>query len=311
MTIGRASNNALVDLVCLSIVICLTMMAGSAKTLATEPQRLSYGRVEYRDLSEASGLAVSHENTGVLWMHNDGASPRVYAISKAGKSLGAFDLAVVVTDVEDIAIGPGPAEGKDYVYVGDIGDNESRRRSIRICRFAEPAIDQKRRVFERITEVEQFHLTYPDGPRDAEALMVDPENGDLYVVSKEKKRGQVYRIPGKKLVPGETLELELVLKLKAKKVSGGDISRDGLAVILRTESDGWLWHRQKGTTVVDTLATTTPQEVQVRARTQDRNGESIGFDPEGKGYYSVSEGKHQEIYWFRIPPAKSEGQRGE
>jgi hypothetical protein len=280
----------------------LSLLTQAPPSLGTEPERVSYGKVEYRDLDETSGLVVSRRNEGVLWMHNDGASPRVYAVSKAGRSLGAFDLAVVVTDVEDIAIGPGPDKERDYLYLGDIGDNDSRRRSIRICRFAEPKIDPKQRVFERITEVEEFHLTYPHGPRDAEALLVDPENGDIYVVSKEKRRGQVYKAPGDKLVPGETLELQLVLNLKAKKVSAGDISADGSSIILRTESEGWLWRRPKGAEIVNSLATTSPQEVQVRAKTQDRNGESVGFDAEGKGYYTISEGKHQDIFWFRLPP---------
>lgn len=279
----------------------LSFILATGSIHAAEPQRLSFGKVEYRELDETSGLAVSRQNSGVLWMHNDGASPRVYAVSKAGKALAAFDLGVVVTDIEDIAIGPGPTEGRDYVYLGDIGDNDDRRRSIRICRFEEPSLDQKERTYARISDVEQFQLTFPDGPHDAECLMVDPVSGDIYVVSKEKKRGRVYRIAGDKLVAGETSELQLVLNLKVKKVSGGDISPDGSSIILRNESDGWLWRRPEGESIVNTMATTSPVELQVRARDQDRNGESVGFDPEGKGYFTISEGKHQEIYWFRLP----------
>lgn len=286
------------------VAIGLTLLTSFAQ--AAEPERLSFGKVEYRELDETSGLAVSRQNNGAIWMHNDGASPRVYVVSKAGKALAAFDLAVVVSDIEDIAIGPGPTEGRDYIYMGDIGDNEANRRSIRVCRFEEPSIDQKRRTYARITEVEQFHLVYPDGPRDAECLMVDPETGDIYVVSKEKKRGRVYRAEGDKLVAGETTKLQVVLNLKVKKVSGGDISPDGRSIILRNEGDGWLWRRPPGESLINAMATTSPQEVQVRARTQDRNGESVGFDPEGKGYYTISEGKHQEIYWFRLP-AGAEG----
>jgi hypothetical protein len=42
-----------------------------------------------------------------------------------------------VRDCEDIAVGPGPVKGKSYVYDGDIGDNDSKRKYITVYRIEE------------------------------------------------------------------------------------------------------------------------------------------------------------------------------
>ncbi len=270
---------------------------------AQQPAIRAMGRVEARELDETSGLVSSRKNEGVLWMHNDGPSPRIYAVSDKGQHVATLDVAVVVTDVEDIAIGPGPDEKQDYLYMGDIGDNDAQRKTIRVCRVPEPKLDATRRVHLRATELEEFLLKLPGKAADCEALLVDPESGDIYIVTKEKKRGQVYMAPGTKLVSGETIELQLVLNLKVKKVSGGDISPDGTKILLRNEGDGWLWHRQSGESLVDALSQHKPLEVQVRTPSQARNGESVGFSANSEGYYTVSEGKQQPIAWFRAPEA--------
>ncbi len=41
-------------------------------------------------------------------------------------------------DCEDVATGPGPIKGKNYIYLGDIGDNAEKRRYISVYRFEEP-----------------------------------------------------------------------------------------------------------------------------------------------------------------------------
>ena len=89
-------------------------------------------------------------------------------------------------DWEDIAIGPGPQANVDYLYVGEIGDNDSKHKSIKIYRVPEPNVDANQTpVVVTVRGVETIELTYPDGPRNAETLMVDPLTKDIYIVSKE------------------------------------------------------------------------------------------------------------------------------
>ena len=302
------SSRAFIGLL-LAATASFWFVVGLQEAWGQQPEGRLTGRVEVRELDETSGLVVSRRNDGVLWMHNDGASPRLYAVSKSGKHLANLDVAVVLTDVEDIAIGPGPDKDRDYLYVGDIGDNDSQRKAIRVCRVPEPQLDTTRRVHLRATEFEEFLLTLPQGAHDSEALLVDPENGDLYIITKEKKRAKVYHVAAANLVAGETTSLKLVCNIKVKKISGGDISPDGKMILLRNEGDGWLWRREPEETIVEALALRDPVEVPVRTQLQARNGESVGFTGDSQGYYTISEGKQQALCWFptpSVPPSSGE-----
>jgi len=85
------------------------------------------GEIAGGQLKEISGLAASRRHPGILWAHNDGPDGRLFAIRTNGTTAAVFALAASVTDLEDIAIGPGPAPGTPHLYVGDIGDNDSTR----------------------------------------------------------------------------------------------------------------------------------------------------------------------------------------
>ena len=73
------------------------------------------GLIAADEISEASGLVASRQNTNVLWTHNDsGDSSRLYALDTEGRDLGVYTLAEIdPRDWEDIALGPGPEAGRD------------------------------------------------------------------------------------------------------------------------------------------------------------------------------------------------------
>ena len=58
----------------------------------------------YNSLGEASGLAFSTRNPGVLWSHNDdGDDGRLFAFRTNGAGLARFQMNLMLTDVEDMA----------------------------------------------------------------------------------------------------------------------------------------------------------------------------------------------------------------
>ena len=93
-----------------------------------------------RAIKETSGIAASRRVDNVWWVHNDsGDSARVFAINTSGQTLGEYALSgASAIDWEDIAAGPGPTAGVSYLYVGDIGDNDQKRRDLVIYRIPEP-----------------------------------------------------------------------------------------------------------------------------------------------------------------------------
>src|SRR5438132_5165319 len=155
------------------------------------------GIVNIAGLTEASGVAASRNNPAVLWTHNDSGHPaQVYALDTQGRLLGTYGIPGN-TDNEDIAIGPGPIPNVDYLYVGDIGDNFTNRSNIKIYQIPEPAVyasQYSAPLTATMKGARTITLTYPDGPRNAEALFVDPVTGDLFIASKEGT-SRIYTAP--------------------------------------------------------------------------------------------------------------------
>ncbi|MBS9523852.1 hypothetical protein KI659_07475 [Litoribacter alkaliphilus] len=247
------------------------------------------GEVDSKMLAEASGLAVSRIHPGLLYSHNDrGGKPDVHMIDSLGRHLGMIRLEGVKNrDWEDIAIGPGPEEGVNYIYVGAIGDNVSEFKSIQVHRFPEPA-----EIQERLTvKPETFTFSYPDGPKDSETMMVDPWNGDLYLLSKRDSSNILYKAPYEKLGP-DPIVLEKVMELPITLSTGGDISADGKEILIKNYWVVYYWVRQEGETLEEALA---------RKATQlpykpEPQGEAIAFTPDAGAYYTLSEKS------FRIDP---------
>jgi hypothetical protein len=262
------------------------------------------GQIKLKKLRETSGIAASRQNADILWVHNDGSAPLLYAVKMSGKLAALVGFPVEIEDFEDIAIGPGPRVGVDYLYIGDIGDNTSARKEIRVVRFEEPQVAHARAGQIEVEEAETFRLTYPDEAHNAEALFVDPVSHDLFIVAKESGKATVYTCRASRLQDKAVTGLEHVATLKIDKVSGAAISRDGSHIILRREDKGWLWNRAHNQSVSEAMQSL-PQVIPVRGDNQGRNGEAVSFSPEGQSYFTVSEGKEPVICEFQLPKPKS------
>ncbi|HEY0637901.1 MAG TPA: hypothetical protein VGD67_09660 [Pseudonocardiaceae bacterium] len=227
--------------------------------------------VEDDRLAELSGLA---------------ADPEVrYAVGDGGRRLQVLVLrpdctvqrvitaAVDPFDVEDLALGQ---DGR--LWLADIGDNARARATIAL------------HVLSQDGAPELYRLTYPDGPHDAEALLLDT-SGVPYVVTKEALGSSgVYRPVGELSTSGTT-PLELVTSVRFTRtdteggplgalgssvVTGGAVSADGGVVALRTYTDAYLFAVPDGDVV--TALGSTPVRVPLPGEPQ---GEAIAFTPDG------------------------------
>lgn len=262
-----------------------------------EPEAV--GEVANSDLDEISGLAASRTYTSVLWAHNDqGDSARVFALNTTGLDRGEFTISgVVAEDWEDMAIGPGPSAG-DWLYVGDIGDNDLSRDQIAVVRFPEPNPGSGGGP---VSDAERIHLSYPDRPRNAETLLVDPDSGDLYVLTRaDSGPTEVFQVASDDLVDGAVLERVATLALGSDEFAGssvlrgGSVSPDGRRVWLRTDDSVFLLARAADESLHEALTGTScvvPAPV-------DLNGEAIAADSEG--YFAAAEGEAATI-WRELP----------
>jgi hypothetical protein len=264
---------------------------------------VNWGTVAIANLKEASGIASSRRNPGVLWTHNDGARQNVYAVNVNGERLATFDLKTAVDDVEDVAVGPGPVAGIPYLYFGDMGGSKETnnvRARINLLRMPEPLVDLAWAAAARATNftgVETFTLAYPDGSYDAESLLVDPRTADILVVTKQTNVARVYRANLAGVKNHATVTLEFVHALAFSVASGGDISADGAQIILRRENFAMLWQRCDGETLAAALARE-GVSVPILGPPGEPNGEGIGFLADGTGYVTISEGTDPTLHFF-------------
>jgi len=281
-----------------AVIFTVLLAAASGAVNGKCPQFVGgrqVGTIECDLIDEASGIAASRKNAGVLWVHNDsGDPPRVFAMNSEGKHLGIYRLGGAgARDWEDIAIGSGPDPNKDYLYIGDIGDNAARHSSVTVYRVPEPGVEPNQSaVNTTLSGVETIKLQYPDGPRNAETLMVDPTNRDICIISKEIST-KVYRAAYPQSTT-QTTTMEQVATLPLSMAVGGDISSLGDMIIVRGYNNASIWLRPEGANLRDAFSGPACNVPLVL----ERQGEGICFDAEGCGYYTISEGWHQPIYYF-------------
>lgn len=243
-----------------------------------------------QDLLEISGVAASRKNPGVLYVHNDSGNPnQVYLTDSTGANIGTMNMPVPNRDWEDIAVGPGPVAGVSYLYVGDIGDNKWQYPSVYIYRFPEPDLSGLTYpVNINITQVETIELKYPDGPRNAETLMVDPITKDIYIASKQSNVSKIYVARYPQNTASATV-MTPVVQLYFDHATGGDISPDGTEILLRSNQLIWYWKLAAGTGISDGLLTA--PEVAPYANNEPQ-GEGICFAADNSGYFTDTEIKN-------------------
>ena len=232
-------------------------------------------RFQDPDIVESSGLAVVD---GLLVTTNDsGDTGRLFTVDPAsGKTVGVTQWSAEPEDVEALA----PAGGGE-VWVGDIGDNGAERPSVSVARV--PVGRGARDV-----DVPSYELVFPEGPRDAEALLADPATDQLYVISKGVFGGAVYAAPGRLSAgrPNRLSEVGPVLPI----ATDAAFFPDGRHVIVRAYSEAAVYSWPD----LDLLG---------RFGLPDQQqGEGIAVAADGT-IYASSEGLHAAVLRIALPAA--------
>lgn len=241
-------------------------------------------------LSEASGLAYSVKNPGMIWTHNDsGNTNTLYLINSENAAIMAqYRIAGTVNnDWEDMEIIIDSDNDEPYIYIGDIGDNNENRPVFTIYRFKEPIYNVQHSnqsfVIWQPEDFSRIRISYPDGSHDAETLFVDPSNKDIFLVTKRDVVSTLYVVP----YPQDIENISPVFKageFSFRLASAGSASLDGKKVVIKNRQEIFYWERQQGESMVQMLERTPVKAPYVG----EPQGEAICFDPQ-YNYYTLSE----------------------
>jgi hypothetical protein len=255
----------------------LALTCGCAAPAAAHSGPSAAFRISDPRIGESSGLIASRSHPGIYWTHNDsGDGPYVYAVDSAtGKTVAKVTMrGVHARDVEAISIGP---DGD--LYLGDIGDNlNGSWPQVYVYRFPEP--EQLR---DQSVDVTRYTVRYSDGPRDAEALMVQPRTGRLYIASKNEDGGHLYQGPAKLSAHGVNVFTPIG---DVPWVTDGSFSPDGSRLVLR----GYFWATEYR------WADDRPRKIGSVTVPMQPQGESVAFTPDGTALMYGSEGADSQVW---------------
>jgi len=285
---------------------------------AAEPARPALefqlaGKLESPRLDEASGVQIAAD--GVMYLHND-EGERLFYADGGGRDLGFAHVEDARNrDWEDITRVPG-ATGPMLV-IGDIGDNDGRRKRVSLYFVPEPPPGQHP---ETLRATHRVRVQYPDGPRDAESMAYDPAGDRILVLTKRDHPPRLYGIQldlalwqhevdaeflGE--VPGfrPPTRMDLVRSIRrgqwVSQPTGMDISPDGRLAAVITYRSLYLFRRNDTESWPEAMQRA-PQEIIGPPGLHD---EGVAFTPDGRSVIVVSEGRPAPIFRLDLPPQGS------
>ncbi|MFF1814623.1 WD40 repeat domain-containing protein [Streptomyces sp. NPDC058251] len=275
----------------------LPCLAGAVLVVALATPALAAGgddgfTIKDPRITESSGLAASHAHPGIYWTHNDSDDGAyLYAVdSRTGRTVATVTMTGVGAprDVEAISIGP-----DDNLYVGDIGDNLGGKWDhVWIYKLPEPKV-----LKDQTIRATQYVVKYADGPRNAEALMVHPKTGRVYIADKNEDGGHLYEGPAQLSASGTNI-FEPVATIDLW-VTDGAFSPDGEQLAVRGYFGGIAYDWNGG-------------KIKRRGRLNvplQGQGESVTYTPDGSKLMYGSEGANSPVQPEDAPGSSGSGSK--
>ena len=184
---GSSARRSAWQDVCAGMITALVLLGGCS---SADPAQWRTGHVDDPTLNEISAIAASRQFPERFWVAADsGSTATIWMIDAAG----TVHRSVAVDgarnrDWEDMALAE--VDGIPTLVIADIGDNLGDRDHATLYLLPEPDKDQA-----AATVVRQINFRYPDGPRDAEAVTIDPEAGEILLLSKRDVPPRLYALP--------------------------------------------------------------------------------------------------------------------
>jgi len=279
-----------------------------AKDVSTAYQKPEIvGIIKSGEITESSGLAASKCQADVLWTLNDSEGGAfIFALDATGEKLGVWEVKDAKNrDWEDLAT-IRDSNGECVLYIGDIGDNARKHEELTVYLVKEPTVSAADRTSSkknpRITEpAAAVKIKYPESRYDAETLIVHPQSGDIYILTKSlREKASVYKL-AKGYSLSETNRLEKITDFTVPSIpfgflTGGSISPDGRRVSISDYLAAYEIILPDTAVNFDDIWREKPLVVELGEREQ---GEAISYAADGNSIYATSEKNDSPIIEVR------------
>ncbi|KAB2377509.1 hypothetical protein [Actinomadura montaniterrae] len=151
---------------------------------------------------------------------------RLFALDAKGRTRATYTLSGAAAARWDAITIVKNGSGESGLFVGDL--SAGRAGSLLLHRVAEP-----KTLTGGTLPVKTFKLKYPDGGHRGAALLADPAESRVYIITRDAAAAAVFALPG---VLGPANNALTRLRTLPFPVRGGDFTRDG-RVILKTTTD--------------------------------------------------------------------------
>jgi len=265
-------------LLALLVVVLVASLADRAD--AVESQTVS--SMDDPRITESSGLVVSASHADLAYTINDsGNDPIVFAVRiSTGEVVGTTTVAGgALVDTEALAL-----DTDGVLWIADTGDNLEQRDDVALYTIDEPGEG------DHSVTATRYPLSYPDGPRDVEALAIDPATGSRYLLTKGFLGGTVLRLPERLSTSSPNVPVDLDVELPLM-VTDATVTPDGAFALVRTYI---------AVHVVDLSDWTVDRSIAVRMQPQ---GETIAMEPSGESFLVGSEGQGSELVRMGFDPS--------
>ena len=269
------------------------------------------GKLDNEQLSEASGLAYSPDQSVLFSVNDSGNPPELFALGLDGTDLGVWPVRYSDHhDFEDLA--RFELDGVSYLLIADTGDNFNWRPSLSLLVIAEPSLDT---VGQTLEPAWTIRFRFPQDYRDVEGVAVDEKEENIYLISKRRIPAEVFRIP---LRPDEPVTAEPVARLRgipkptARDLREGDgygiykscptaMDMRGRSAMIVTYKEAYLYRRSFRQSWDDAF-----NELPVRIPLPEIHGlESVAFGASADLYHVTGERrdgvKPTDVFEVRLP----------
>jgi hypothetical protein len=148
-----------------------------------------------------------------------------------------------------------------------------------------------------VSGFETIRFRYPDGAHDAEAFLVEPLTGDIYIITKRDVPSRIYKLSA----PFTSSVMYMATAAGHLGYSGvvsAALSPDAKEIVVKTYLS-LSYYKLEGSEKIETALQKNPVALPYLAEPQ---GEAITFRNDNSGYFTLSEkgfGADAKLYFYK------------